>query len=497
MVDEQERLIVVRPASEVSLKARRTRDRFMRTLRSAVLDALQRNGVRCRVNRRTNRLLVWVTDGPQEVAEETIGRIFGVGSYSPVRAVTAANAEVIAEEGHRVFSAQIGGRSFAVRAKRFGEHPFSSMDVARKLGAALSPYGPVDLTNPQVEIRVEVMNDKAYLFEDKLPGIGGLPLGTEAKALSLLSGGFDSAVASHEVMRRGVALDFVLFNLAGGAYERLVTQAAKLISDRWAYGTRPSLYVIDFTDVVLNLRSSTREDYWQVLLKRLMYRAAAQLGESLGAQALVTGESIGQVSSQTLANLRAIEEASPMPVLRPLVAMDKREIMERAKNVGTDVISARVQEYCAITTGRPVVAASLQVCNDEEAKLDPQVLGKAVEEAKRVKLQALNQADLMLPYLFTDEVPEGATLVDCQAPHHFEAWRVEDAPHFDPLRLLNEPKLLDKSGKYVLYCGQGTQSAQVAEVLQQLGYEAYSFRGGTKALRRYLEESRQPVEAGS
>src|SRR5690625_2974015 len=126
MVDEQERLIVVRPASEVSLKARRTRDRFMRTLRSAVLDALQRNGVRCRVNRRTNRLLVWVTDGPQEVAEETIGRIFGVGSYSPVRAVTAANAEVIGEEGHRVVSAQIGGRSFALRAKPLGAQPFSS-----------------------------------------------------------------------------------------------------------------------------------------------------------------------------------------------------------------------------------------------------------------------------------------------------------------------------------------------------------------------------------
>src|SRR5690625_6072280 len=105
MVDEQERLIVVRPASEVSLKARRTRDRFMRTLRSAVIDALQRNGVRCRVNRRTNRLLVWLTEGPQEVAEETIGRVFGVGSYSPVRAVTAADPELLAEEGHRLFSA--------------------------------------------------------------------------------------------------------------------------------------------------------------------------------------------------------------------------------------------------------------------------------------------------------------------------------------------------------------------------------------------------------
>lgn len=488
MDELHERLIVVRPASEVTLKSKRTRKHFMRSLRSAVRDALQRNGLNCRLQLRPSRLFVYLEEGPLEVAEETLARVFGVGSFSPVRRACRADLQEIVEAGHDAFAQAVAGRSFAVRTKRLGQHPFSSMDVGRELGAALRPYGPVDLDSPELEVRVEILDERAYLFEERVPGMGGLPAGTESRALSLISGGFDSAVSSWQVLRRGVELDFVLFNLGGAAYERMVAQVVKLLADRWCYGARPSLHIVDFGAALEDLRANTREDYWQVLLKRLMLRSASRLAERLDCEALVTGESIGQVSSQTLSNLKAIEEAATLPVLRPLVGMDKREIMQQAELVGTAALSAHIREYCAIASGRPVVAADPAVIAAEERKLDLSLLERALDSARILKLRTLDPADLMLPYLFVDSIPEGATVVDCQSEHHYRAWHLPGAERRDPGELMRSPRSLEKGGSYVLYCAHGMLSAQAAEVLQQMGYEAYSYRGGTRALRRHLEE---------
>ena len=487
MQEFDERLIVVRPAAEVTLKSKRTRDKFMRSLRSSVLDALQRNGVRCRIKRRPSRLFVYLTDGPSEAAEEALSRVFGVGSYSPVRAACEADPGTIARVGHERFAGQVGGRSFAVRVKRLGQHPFGSMDVARELGAALRPYGPVDLDDPEFEVRVEIINDRAYLFEDRLPGIGGLPAGTESRALSLISGGYDSAVSSWQILRRGVELDFVLFNLGGGAYERMVAQVVKVLCDRWCFGGRPSLHIVDFTGVVDDLRANAREDYWQVLLKRRMLRGASLLAERLGSEALVTGESIGQVSSQTLSNLKAIEDAASLPILRPLVGSDKRDIMREAEMVGTAALSAQVREYCALTSLRPVVAANRQVVAEEEGKLADALLQAVVADARELKLRTLDPADLMLPYLFVDEVPHDAVVIDCQSEPQHRAWHYPGARHLEANEIVRSPRSLDKERSYLLYCAHGMQSAQAAEVLQQMGYEAYSFRGGTAALRKLTE----------
>jgi thiamine biosynthesis protein ThiI len=495
MPELNERSIVVRPAAEVTLKSKRTRERFMRSLRSAVQDALQRNGVRCRVRRQPSRLFVTLESGSMEAAEAALGRVFGVGSYSPVRTSCRADPEAIAAAGHAAFSGAIEGRSFAVRAKRLGQHCFSSMDVARRLGAALVPYGRVDLDDPEFEVRVEVINDRAYLFEERLPGMGGLPAGTESRALSLISGGYDSAVASWQVLRRGVELEFVLFNLGGAAYERMVAQVVKVLADRWCFGARPSLYIVDFAEVLGDLRRNVREDYWQVVLKRLMLRGASELGERLGCEALVTGESIGQVSSQTLPNLRVIEGAATLPVLRPLVGSDKREIMDLAGVVGTDALSAQIREYCAITSARPVVAADPAVVAHEEEKLDSALLSASIAGAKELKLRTLDPADLLLPYLFVDRVASAAVVLDCQTDREYRAWHLPGARHCDLGDLLRSPRSLDKKQSYILYCARGTQSAQAAEILQQLGYEAYSFRGGTAALRRHLEESRSGAQA--
>jgi tRNA uracil 4-sulfurtransferase len=362
-----EALFLVRLSAELSTKARGTRRRFTRQLVENIRDAFQAGGARAQVEDQWTRVFVRTT---RPGAAEALARVPGISSYSRVEARCAAEMEEIVRVGHQLFAERVRGRRYAVKARRSGEHDFSSYDVQVKLGGVLNPGATVDLRDPEVTVEVEVRDEYAYLFSGRVPGLGGLPLGVEGRAICLLSGGFDSAVAAWLMLKRGVQLDYVFCNLAGDAYERSVVSVGKVLADRWSYGTRPRLFAIDFSQPLEELRAQTQPRYWQILLKRLMYRAAAQVAEDVGATAIVTGEAIGQVSSQTLANLAAIEDASDRPVLRPLLGFDKMEIIEIARRVGTAEISAKVKEYCAIAPGNPITHARAALTAEEERRMD-------------------------------------------------------------------------------------------------------------------------------
>ncbi|HKJ93700.1 MAG TPA: tRNA sulfurtransferase, partial [Longimicrobiales bacterium] len=316
-----ERLVLVRLAGELAIKSRRTRAGFQRRLERNLVDALTPVGGR--VDARWDRIYVRsATDAPLTV----LPRVFGLSSFSRIDAVVPADLTRILEAGVATYAGRLAGKRFAVRARRSGRHPFNSQDIHVELGAALLPHAAgVDLDHPDVTVHVEVRDDRAYLFAGRVDGAGGLPLGVEGNALALISGGYDSAVAAWLLLKRGVSLDYVFCNLGGDAYERAVVQVAKVLADDWSYGSRPRLHVVDFAGAVDDLRANVKQSYWQVVLKRLMYRTASWIGEELDAGAVVTGEAMGQVSSQTLANLRAIEPASSLPVFRPLLGFDKNE----------------------------------------------------------------------------------------------------------------------------------------------------------------------------
>jgi thiamine biosynthesis protein ThiI len=334
---------------------------------------------------------------------------------------------------------------------------------------------------------VEVRDQHAYLFSRRIPGAGGLPLGVEGRAVTLLSGGYDSAVAAWLMLKRGVSQEYVFCNLGGDAYERAVLQVGKLVADDWSYGTRPRLHVVDFEEPLRALREGAKEKYWQVVLKRLMYRAASQVAAELDAQAIITGEAVGQVSSQTLSNLRAIEPAADLPVFRPLLGFDKDEIIDRAKRIGTAGLSEQVKEYCAIAPGRPVTAATVEGVAAEEEKVELRTVSRAVADRRILELRELTSTDLVAPYLFTDEVPDQAVVIDCRTESAFGAWHLEGAERRDEWQLLRKFRKLDRERRYVLYCAHGIQSAHIAEKMQDAGYEAYSFRGGAAALRKWSE----------
>jgi tRNA uracil 4-sulfurtransferase len=484
MSEQNERLIMVRLSAELATKARGTRRRFMRKLTENVREAFRSTGVPSHVESQWTRLFVR-TATPQ--ALEVLGRVPGISSASRVEEKCAATLEEIVRVGVERFADRVRGRSYAVRARRSGSHPFTSQDVQFALGGALNPGARVDLRHPEVEVEVEVRDEWAYLFSGRSPGLGGLPLGVEGRAVCLLSGGFDSAAAAWLMLKRGVELDYVLCNLAGDAFERSVVQVAKVLADHWSYGTRPRLHVVDFGPALDDLRANASPKYWQLVLKRLMYRAADRIAQQTRANGIVTGESIGQVSSQTLANLAALQSAADLPVFRPLLGFDKMDIVELTRRIGTFELSARVKEYCAIAPGSPVTHSTREAAEREESRLDLRVLSGAVEDRRVLDLHEVNAADLVARYLFTDEVPEDAVLVDVRPEEAWEAWHPEQATHREYWALAADPGSLAGDQRYVLYCEAGMQAAEIAEQLQRKGVEAYSFRGGSAALRRYLE----------
>ena len=483
-------MILVRLASEVTLKSKRTRHTFMGRLTHNLGDALRSAGIKHRITIAWGRVYVHA-DSPNALV--VTAHVFGISSCSLVDAVVPANVPDIAERGLELFRDRVTGKRFAVRAHRVGNHNFKSHDVEMQLGGALRPYAArVDLTNPEITVQVEIRNEEAYLFSERTSASGGLPIGVEGSAYALISGGYDSAVAAWLMLKRGVQLDYVFCNLGGDAYERAVVQVAKLLADEWSFGTRPRLHVIDFNEPLRELRAKVKQNYWQVVLKRLMYRAAAQIAQAGNGLAIVTGEAIGQVSSQTLHNLSAIEPASPLPVLRPLLGFEKEEIIARARAIGTAALSEQVKEYCAIAPGRPVTATTADRLAREEEAYDFSVLEQAIANHKTLDLRALTATDLAAPYLFTSAIPDQAVVIDCRPETQYALWHHPDAVHKEEWDLLRDFKRLDRDRTYVLYCAHGLQTAYLAEKMQNAGYDAYSFKGGLRAIQQYTETQVSP-----
>jgi len=490
-VSAAEHLILVRLSAEVTIKSRRTRNAFMRRLLRNMRDALDSVEAAGEITSEWGRVFVR-TSSP--AALPALARVFGISSLSVIDRTVPADLDAIEAAALELYPERVRDRRFAVRARRTGQHPFSSKDVEIRVGAALDPFAArVDLSDPEVTIRVEVRNQEAYLFEGRTNATGGLPLGVEGRAVALISGGWDSAVSAWLMLKRGIELDYVFCNLGGDAYERAVVQVAKVLADEWSFGSRPRLHVVDFGEPLRDLREKTRESYWQLVLKRIMYRVGSRIGAELGAEAIITGEAVGQVSSQTLTNLRALEPAAELPLFRPLLGFDKSEIIERARDIGTAALSEQVKEYCAIAPGKPVTAAKEEAVAREEARLDPALLETAVAERRVLDLRALTPSDLVGPYLFIEDVPEDAVVIDCRPAAQYRALHLAGAENREEWDLLRGYKRLDRDPTYVLYCAHGIQTAYLAEKMQRAGYEAYSFKGGLRGILGWAEHNGRPV----
>jgi thiamine biosynthesis protein ThiI len=486
-------LALLRFSGDVGIKARGTRHLFLRRLLRNLRDALASEGAPAgdgpgeasRIRLSHDRILVELPPG---LDPEFLGRVFGVQSLSRVLGRTPPELPRAVALGRELFAAAVRGRRFAVRARRVGSRERIALqprEVERELGAALLPHAAgVDLDHPELTVHVELLEGETYLLGQPIPGPGGIPLGVGGRAVMLLSGGFDSAVAAWQLQRRGVALDHVFCNLGGAAHRVGALRVAKCLAERWSYGERPRLHSLDFEPVVAQLQARTERRYWQVLLKRLMLRAAEAVARARGALAIATGEALGQVSSQTLQNLAVISRASDLLQLRPLAGMNKEEIIALARRIGTFETSKVVGEYCDLVPRRPATASALEAVEAEEARLDPDLIPRAVARREVFELRGLDVDRLAAPELQVEGIPDGAVLIDLRPRAEYQAWHHPDALHLEFQQALRAIPSLDRAGTYVLSCDLGVLSAHLAEVMRKEGLRAYHLRGGTRALRR-------------
>jgi thiamine biosynthesis protein ThiI len=481
----ESRLVLLRLSGDLGTKARPTRHQFVARLIQNLRDALASEGIPPRLQIAHDRLFAELPAGADP---QLLARVFGLQSISLVERVPADRLEPVVAEGVRLFAGAVRGRRFAVRARRVGDRARIALEpreVERALGAALLPGAAgVDLGAPETRVHVELFEGDAYFFPERIPAPGGLPLGVEGRAVALLSGGFDSAVAAWQMLRRGVALDYVFCNLGGPTHQLGAIRVAKLLADRWSYGDRPRFHSLDFEAVAEELCGRTRRRLWQVLLKRLMLRAAEHVAVGRGALALVTGEAVGQVSSQTLANLVAISPATSLAVLRPLVGSNKEEIIELARRIGSFELSKVVGEYCALVPRKPATRASRAELEEQEALMDPAVLEAALARTEVFDLRELDPDKLERPELQIERIPPGATVIDLRSRGEYAAWHWPDALWLDFAQAVRGFSHFERGRSYVLYCEFGLKSAHLADLMRRAGFEAFHVRGGTRALKR-------------
>ncbi|MEJ2208911.1 MAG: tRNA 4-thiouridine(8) synthase ThiI [Anaerolineae bacterium] len=352
---------------EIGLKGQ-NRTYFMRKLRRNVRKCLKANGIDGEVWQEGQRIYLR-TPQPQ-AALEAVSRVFGLVSLSPVEVVPADNGhpspEAIARTAVDVARrAGVGSeRTFRISARRADKsYPLISPEVERRTGAAVvaATQAPVDLTAPDVEIGVEIQPSRALVYGETVPGPGGLPLGSQGRVVALLSSGIDSPVAAWLMMKRGCSVIPVHFSLGQQQTDQVLSIVEAL--NRHAYGWQLRPIILSHHDVVgpvVERLQALRQERWACLFcKRALLSRAAEIAREMGASALVTGDSLGQVASQTLNNLEVITYGIPKPILRPLIGMDKTEIMDMARHIGTYEPSIQSAYACPFLPEHPLTQATV------------------------------------------------------------------------------------------------------------------------------------------
>jgi thiamine biosynthesis protein ThiI len=302
-----------------------------------------------------------------------IRKVFGFSTASPVHrtALTMEDLEATAVSA----AAELDFKSFAVKTKRANKNfPLTSPEISAAIGAAIQEKtgARVDLTNPEKTFFVEILEREILFSSERIKGMGGLPVGISGNVAALLSGGIDSPVASWMMMKRGLKVDFIHFHSKpftdDASIEKVEDMAAKLAS--WQGKSR--IVLVPFGNLQKEIVTKVPAKYRVVLYRRFMMRIASLIANDLKAGALVTGEALGQVASQTLTNLGAVEAASGLPVLRPLVGMDKQEIVDKAREVGTFDLSIQPHQDCCsfLQPPNPVTKSSDDRLSGVEACLD-------------------------------------------------------------------------------------------------------------------------------
>ena len=328
---------IVKLFPEITIKSKPVRKRFIQRLQSNLQVTLKRINNDIKVRGLWDRVEVELPSADSELraqAVELMSCTPGIQHILEVDQYPLGSFDEIFQIAKEVYAEQIKGKSFVVRIKRGGKHEFKSTDLERYIGGGLLEHCEtrgVDLHNPEVTVKLEIRDQHLFLISHQHKGLGGYPLGTQEDVISLISGGFDSVVASYMTMRRGSKTHFLFFNLGGRAHEIGVKQIALYLWQRYGSAARVKFISVPFDEVVGEILQNVHHTHMGVILKRMMMRAAEKVADRMKLPAFVTGESIAQVSSQTLINLQVIDSVPSKLIVRPLITMDKQDIIDITK----------------------------------------------------------------------------------------------------------------------------------------------------------------------
>ncbi|WP_166256952.1 tRNA uracil 4-sulfurtransferase ThiI [Marinobacter salicampi] len=472
--------LLIRPAPEVTIKSKPVRQRQMRILRQNIRKILKQLAPGILVDGSFDRVDVSLEDSPglAESVLDALKRIPGIASIQEIGEFPVMDIDDMAAKALAAYQDRLAGKSFAVRVKRLGDHDFRSDQVARHVGRVLleqTSARKVELKQPEVAVRIEIRQNRYHIAYHRHPGLGGFPLGSVESVMCLMSGGYDSSVASYLMMRRGMRSHFLFFNLGGAAHEVGVRQVAHHLWQRYGASHSVKFISVPFEGVVAEILHTVDSRHWGVVLKRQMLEAASQIAPQMNATGLVTGDAVAQVSSQTMTNLNVVDQASDQVVLRPLIAMDKGEIIRLATEIGTEPFARTMPEYCGVISRRPVTRARLDRVQAQEQKMDSAVLARAI-----ANLTALPIDQLMSTTVTPEEVELVRTpatedvIIDLRHPNEQEGApleltnnRVMPIPFYE----LNQAFVsLPADQQYLLYCDQGTMSQLHAGHLRAEGH---------------------------
>ena len=383
------KLILVKYASEIFLKGL-NRNKFEKKLRDNI--AIKLEGLNFEIISDQNRYFIKVDEIDEAIVR--IKRVFGVAEVCIVTKVDRDMAAIKEEALKKV--RESGCKTFKIITNRANKlFPQNSMEISREVGGYVLHHMDgqitVDVKNPECALNIEI-REYAYIWtnKDKIKGAGGLPYGINGSTMLMLSGGIDSPVAGYLMARRGVALNCVYYHSHPYTSERAKDKVKTLAKILARYTEEVNLYIVPFTDVQMEIIEKCREDELTIIMRRFMMRIACELSDRLGIDSVATGESIGQVASQTMEGLIVSTDCADRPVFRPLIAMDKEDIMDIARDIDTYETSILPYEDCCtiFVPKHPKTKPQVEAMRKSESKLDVEKLvNEAIDNMEVVKLK--------------------------------------------------------------------------------------------------------------
>jgi thiamine biosynthesis protein ThiI len=356
---------------------------------------LQMKGLNIKISRTFGRMYLYLNDEDFHVVAERLKRVFGISSFSPAIKAKLELEKIKEAALTAIQEVEPQPHTFKVRVRRPNKtFPHSSNDMNQHLGAHIlihTDHLKVDVHHPEVEVQVEIREEAAYIMCQRVEGAGGLPVGTSGKVMLMLSGGIDSPVAGYLALKRGVRFEGVHFHSYPFTSDRAKQKVIDLTKRLTTYGGHLKLHVVPFTHIQTEIRKHVPDEYSITVMRRIMLRITQGLAEKNKALGIATGENLGQVASQTLQSMHTINEVTSYPMIRPLITMDKLEIIKIAQEIGTYETSILPYEDCCtiFQPKSPKTKPSLKSAQRFEQRLNlEELIAEAIEQTESLWFSA-------------------------------------------------------------------------------------------------------------